>query len=190
MNTQQPPFTPLQYIPEKKKESVLNLPIISLTAVAHEPLPQGGDHWSIYLSICERDYVRLDMTPSYIVPATVNPGGSKKILIVSHVDDARLGMATKVVRLDVRGGLKVRDFTICSFWVYHQIGLFWDEGLVVDGGQVEEVRRAILVMYPEMVEYRLVVGDGLVYITAHTGVGTLNRAKPHSGAIAGIIVLD
>ncbi|KAE8343834.1 hypothetical protein BDV24DRAFT_161137 [Aspergillus arachidicola] len=185
MNTQQPPFTPVQYIPAKEKESVLNLPITSLTAIAHEPLPQGGNHWSIYLSISERDYVRLDMTPSYIVPATVNPGGSKGILIVSHVDDARLGMATKVVRLDVRGGLKG-----CRFWVYHQIGLFWDEGLVVDGGQVEEVRRAILVMYPEMVEYRLVVGDGLVYITAHTGVGTLNRAKPHSGAIAGIIVLD
>ncbi|KAE8331384.1 hypothetical protein BDV39DRAFT_168738 [Aspergillus sergii] len=94
------------------------------------------------------------MTPSYIVPATVNPGGSKGILIVSRVDDARLGMATKVVRLDVWGGLKVRDFTNmivrekrhlyefneagqgCRFWVYHQIGLFWDEGLVVDGGQV------------------------------------------------------
>ncbi|KAB8207189.1 hypothetical protein BDV34DRAFT_223753 [Aspergillus parasiticus] len=116
------------------------------------------------------------MTPSYIVPATVDPGGSKGILIVSHVDDTRLGMATKIVRLDVRGGLKVRDFTNtivrekrhlyefdepgqgCRFWVHHQIGLFWDKGLVVDGGQVEEARRALLVMYPEMVEYRLVVG--------------------------------
>lgn len=47
----------------------------------------------------------------------------------------------------------------CRFWVYHQIGLFLDEGLVVDGGQVEEARRAILVMYPEMVEYGLVVGE-------------------------------
>lgn len=40
MNTQQPPFTPIQYIPAKEKDSVLNLPITSLAAVAHEPPPR------------------------------------------------------------------------------------------------------------------------------------------------------
>ncbi|KAE8137317.1 hypothetical protein BDV38DRAFT_293093 [Aspergillus pseudotamarii] len=177
MSTQQRPFTPIQYIPAKEKDSILNLPISTLSAVAHEPLPKGGNHWSIYLSTSDTDYIRLDMTPSYTVPATVNPGGSKGTLIVSRVDDLRLDTATKVVPLDVRGGLKVIDFVDllvkekrylyefndagqgCRFWVHHQIGLFWDEGLIVDSGQVEEARRAILVMYPEMVEYGLVVGE-------------------------------
>ncbi|KAE8413115.1 hypothetical protein BDV36DRAFT_300232 [Aspergillus pseudocaelatus] len=177
MNTQQHPFNPIQYIPSKVKKAILNLPILTLSAVAHEPLPQGGNHWSIYLSTSETVYIRLDMTPSYTIPATVNRGGSKGILIVSRVDGLRLGTATKVVRLDVRGGLKVSDFVDllvkekrhlyefndagqgCRFWVYHQIDLFWDVGLVVDGGQVEEARRAILVMYPQMVVYGLVVGE-------------------------------
>ncbi|KNG90656.1 hypothetical protein ANOM_001337 [Aspergillus nomiae NRRL 13137] len=117
------------------------------------------------------------MAPSYTIPVTVSPGGSKGILIVSRVDDLRLRTATKTVRLDVREGLKVIDFVHllvrekrhlyefnnagqgCRFWVHHQIGLFWDEGLAVSGAQVEEARSAILVMYPQMVGYSLVVGD-------------------------------
>ncbi|KAB8259387.1 hypothetical protein BDV32DRAFT_124456 [Aspergillus pseudonomiae] len=176
MNTQPLSFNPIQYISTQEKQSIANLSISSLLAVAHEPLPQGGNHWSIYLT-SETGYVRLDMTPSYTVPATVSPGGSKGILIVSRVDDLRLGTASKTVRLDVREGLKVSDFVDllvrekrhlyefnnagqgCRFWVHHQIGLCWDEGLVVNGVQVEEARSAILVMYPEMVGYSLVVGE-------------------------------
>lgn len=177
MNPQQRPFNPIQYIPVKDKESILNLPISTLSAVAHEPLPKGGNHWSIYLTTSDTDYVRLDMTPSYTIPTTVIPGGSKGILIVNRVDDLRVRTATKVVRHDVRGGSKVSEFVDslvkekrylyefndsgqgCRFWVYHQIDLFWDEGWVVDGGQAEEARRAILIMYPQMMRYGLVVGE-------------------------------
>ncbi|KAE8372480.1 hypothetical protein BDV26DRAFT_301846 [Aspergillus bertholletiae] len=177
MNIQQPTFTPIQYPPAREKESILNLPIASLVAVAHESLPQGGNHWSIYLIATETDYIRLDMTSSYIVPATVSPRGSKGILIVSHVDSSRLCTATKVARLDVRSGLYVSDFVDllvrkkrhlyefneagqgCRFGVHDQIDHFWDEGLVVDGRQVEQARSAILVMYPGLLAYGLVVGE-------------------------------
>ncbi|KAL4920909.1 hypothetical protein BDW62DRAFT_175539 [Aspergillus aurantiobrunneus] len=50
------------------------------------------------------------MTPSYTVPSSVIQGGSKGILVISHLNEPFPACATKTVRLAVRNGLKVADF--------------------------------------------------------------------------------
>lgn len=117
------------------------------------------------------------MTPSYTVPSDIQSDGSKGIVIVSDLPYAIPDVATKVVRLDVRPGTKVSDFIDlimekkrnlyefnsegqgCRFWVDDQLTLFHDTGLLIDGAQIDEARRAIGTQYPGELQYPLVIGS-------------------------------
>ncbi|KAB8234019.1 uncharacterized protein BDW43DRAFT_310692 [Aspergillus alliaceus] len=134
----------IQYLPTPKSiETILSTYISSFSAVAHEPVPTGGNHWSLYLTTPKYS-IRLGMNPSYTVPATLNKGGSKGILIISDIPNTDMisASATKIVHLDVRRDLKVSEFVdllvsegrqlyesdsedpSCRFWLHDQMGLF------------------------------------------------------------------
>jgi hypothetical protein len=190
MNIRTPPFQPLQFIPASDKEYILNLPVQSLNAVAHEVLPGGGNHWCLHLLASsagsDQAVVKIDMTPSYSVPSTVMPaGGSKGIMIVSHLSTGTYPGITKVVHLDVSRGreLRVCDFVDllvcekrhcyefnaegqgCRYWVEQQIELFRERGLLApllgDGDEAErvnEAKDAISMEWPGERSYPLAVG--------------------------------
>ena len=177
MNIQAPPFQSLQYVPAGEKEVILDLPILWVNAVAHGRLPQGGNHWCFYIRVGDDSTVCVDITPSYSVPSIVKPGGSKGIMIISLLPHLIPDYATKSMRLDVRPGSRVRDFVNlivdqkrhqyefnsecqgCRFWVDHQIAHVRDAGLFMDEAQIREARNAILIQYPDEVQYPLVVGE-------------------------------
>ncbi|KAH8429177.1 uncharacterized protein LDX57_006846 [Aspergillus melleus] len=79
-------------------------------AVGHDRLPKGGNHWCLYLRVGESRSVRVDITPSYVVPSISIPGGSKANMIVSLLDYGVSRSAQKVVKLDVPRGKTVREF--------------------------------------------------------------------------------
>ncbi|KAK2750679.1 hypothetical protein FQN57_002752 [Myotisia sp. PD_48] len=178
MNYQPPPFVPLRFLPAANPEEILNLPISGINVVAHSPLPTNGNHWCLYLTINSKESVRVDMTPSYSVPSTVMPGGSKGNMIVSKLDDDDEFSisATKKVWLDVKDGLKVRDIVElltgqnrhqyefndlgqgCRYWVTDQLRLLKSAQLVTDASQVREASLAILVEHPSGTQYPLAVG--------------------------------
>jgi hypothetical protein len=85
---------------------------------------------------------------------------------------------SKFVRLDVRGGVTVKDAVDslvrekrhqyefngeglgCRYWVDQQMELLWRDGLWVYASPVLEARKAILVGFPdELQTYPLVVGS-------------------------------
>jgi hypothetical protein len=192
MNTQTPSFQPLRFIPASEKEYILNLPVHSIKAVAHERLPRGGNHWCLHLRPTagpDQAVIKIDMTPSYSVPSTVMPaGGSKGIMIISHLSTGIYPGITKAVHLNVgrdAGGreLRVYDFVDllvgekrhcyefnaegqgCRFWVEHQIGLFRERGLLsalpgntYEMEQVNEAKEAISMEWPGERSYPLAVG--------------------------------
>ncbi|PGH14502.1 hypothetical protein AJ79_02995 [Helicocarpus griseus UAMH5409] len=115
MNFPRPLFIPLKYVPAAPKETILSYPVSCANAVAHERLPNGGNHWCIYLSISlpepeststpnkEGQSVSINCSPSYSEPATAKSsnGGSKAIVLVSHHETPFSAWAAKSVRLDV-----------------------------------------------------------------------------------------
>ncbi|OJD18254.1 hypothetical protein AJ78_01693 [Emergomyces pasteurianus Ep9510] len=178
MNTiQAPAFQPLRYIPAEEKEAMLNLTVLWVDAAAHGRLPKGGNHWCFYLRVSDDRSVRVDISPSYSVPSVVMPGGSKAIMIVSHLPSPVSNSATKVVRLDVPPGSTTRDFINsivnakrhqyefnaegqgCRFWVDHQITLFESQGFFLHGSQITEAKNAIRTQYPDQIQYPLVIGS-------------------------------
>ena len=98
-------------------------------------------------------------------------------MIISLLPHLIPDYATKSMRLDVRPGSRVRDFVNlivdqkrhqyefnsegqgCRFWVDHQIAHVRDAGLFMDEAQITEARNAILIQYPDEVQYPLVVGE-------------------------------
>ncbi|KAL2816597.1 hypothetical protein BDW59DRAFT_9544 [Aspergillus cavernicola] len=110
MNLQRPNFQPLIFIPAGQQNEILHLPVWSLHAVCHERLPQGGNHWSLYLGVGEPRSVHLDITPSYTIPDVSIPGGSKAYMVLSLLEEGIPAFAQKSVRLDVPHGKIVQDF--------------------------------------------------------------------------------
>ncbi|PYI11239.1 hypothetical protein BO78DRAFT_466391 [Aspergillus sclerotiicarbonarius CBS 121057] len=120
-----PPFNPLQFIPPSTKQTTLSQPISHLLITAHEPLPRGGNHCTIYIPTTPStstpssnttpiSSIQLDMTPSYTTPATTKPtnpagAGSKGILILSALPYTLPPRATKSFRIDIRPGYKIAD---------------------------------------------------------------------------------
>ncbi|KAG2415481.1 hypothetical protein HFD88_006672 [Aspergillus terreus] len=137
MNLRPPSFKPLRFVPASKKDEILDKDVFWVDAVAHERLPQGGNHWCFYLRVSATHLIHLDMTPSYTVPSTSIAGGSKGNLVVSLLDYTISPSAQKVVRLDVLTGR-----TIC----------------LVSRAQIEETRAAILTQWPGRMQYPLVQG--------------------------------
>lgn len=142
MNIPQPSFQPLKFIPADKREEMLNFPVLWVDAVAHHPLPKGGNHWCFYFRIPEGRSVRVDITPSHSVPSVTKPGGSKANMVISYLLYPISRSASKVVQLDVRAGATVREFVNlivnqkrhqyefnsegqgCRYWTDNQIDLF------------------------------------------------------------------
>lgn len=177
MNYVAPAFQPIQFIPTSQKDTILNSHVTHVTAVAHERLETGGNHWCFYLAIDGPNSVKLDMVPSYTVSSTNTRGGSKGILILSSLDNEISTFATKEVKLDVRNDLKVAHFVSllegnkrhqyefndqgqgCRFWTDDQVLLFQRSGYVTDPAQVAETRAAIRTQYPDQTQYPLGVGE-------------------------------
>lgn len=145
-------------------------------AVGHDRLPQGGNHWCFYLDIGDNRSVCLDITPSYTVPSTSIPGGSKANMIVSLLSHNISGTAQKVMRLDVSPGKTVGEIVNliiqhgrhkyefndqgqgCRFWTIHQMDLFYEHGILVDRAQIQAAKATLLTQWPDQIQYPLVQG--------------------------------
>lgn len=156
---------------------MMNLDVYCVYAVGHSKLDQGGNHWCFYLDVDDNHSVRIDMTPSYAIPGSNIPGGSKGIMLITLLPYLYSRSSEKVVRLDVPAGVRVHNFVNllvrekrhqyeftedgkgCRYWTDHQITLFQRSGLVVDPSQVTEARDSILTQYPDQVPYPLVLGS-------------------------------
>ncbi|CAI7606313.1 unnamed protein product [Penicillium palitans] len=137
----------LQFYPDEK-ESTLNRTVLLLYAVGGHQLAQGGNHWSFYLYVGRDQSVRIDITPSYPVPSVTAPGGSKAYLLVGLLPYVYSHSASKVVEIQVRTGVKVKEFVDlliqhnrhqyefnaqgegCRYWTDDQLTLFQRAGLV------------------------------------------------------------
>ncbi|WEW56173.1 hypothetical protein PRK78_001610 [Emydomyces testavorans] len=185
---QPPPPKLIKYIPPSAEPSLLPRQITSIEVVAHEKLPHGGNHWSFYLQTIstqtdnDPQTVQLDVSPSYSIPSTILPGGSKAFLILSTNPHSLtpLGTSTKRLPLAVRQRpdlpsvqelmhlLTVRQHRHryefddqgrgCRFWVRDQIPYLLDEGLIIDEEQAQRAREAILLEFPDGKEFPLTIG--------------------------------
>ncbi|KAK1149813.1 hypothetical protein N8T08_003364 [Aspergillus melleus] len=176
LNLQRPAFQPLLFVPAAQQNEMMGQVVRWVDAACHERLPQGGNHWSLYLIIGENFSVRIDITPSYVVPSASIPGGSKANMIVSLLEDAFSRPTEKVVKLDVPDDSTVRELVNlliqhgrhkyefngqgqgCRYWTDHQIDLFYQHGLLVDCAQIEAAKEAILTQWPDQMRYPLVQG--------------------------------
>ncbi|KAI9042330.1 uncharacterized protein KD926_005625 [Aspergillus affinis] len=156
---------------------MMNQVVRWVDAACHERLPQGGDHWSLYLDIGANRSVRIDITPSYVVPSTSIPGGSKANMVVSLLEDAFSRPTEKVVKLDVPNGSTVRELVNlliqhgrhkyefnaqgqgCRYWTDHQLALFDQHGLLVNRAHIEAAKAAILTQWPDQMSCPLVQED-------------------------------
>ncbi|GLA74294.1 hypothetical protein AtubIFM55763_005530 [Aspergillus tubingensis] len=178
MNYQRPPFEPLQFVPARDREMILDRSIQGVNIVAHDPLENGSNHWCFYFNVTDTTSVKIDMTPSYNIPGVTNPNGSKGFLIISYLEHAVpiSTAAQKVVRIEARSGCRARDFIGlilsekrhqyvfnfagdgCRFWTTQQIDLFQRSGFLINRSQVAAAKDAILTKWPSGVGYPLVVG--------------------------------
>lgn len=179
-----PPFLPVRYLPSAQEPLIRSFPLTSISAVAHEPLPSSGNHWSLYLHSSSPSHthslIHLDITPSYTQPPTTLPSGSKAILIISllpyHPSPSIPDRATKICPLSTPTTLLVSDVVDlllshgrhryefndqgqgCRAWTDRTITLLHQHGLVVRSDQVEDARAAILLQHPDHSHYPLVQG--------------------------------
>ncbi|KAJ5609596.1 hypothetical protein N7528_010163 [Penicillium herquei] len=176
MKSSAPIFQPLHFIPASQQNEILDKKIQGMFAVAHERLVQGGNHWCFYFQVGTNNSVNLDMTPSYMVPSTSIPGGSKGNMVLSDLTYVISPATEKAIRLDVAPGKTVRDFVDlllqhdrhkyefndqgqgCRYWCYHQLDLLYQTGLLINLLQVEEAKAAILLQWPDQQQYPLVQG--------------------------------
>ncbi|TKW57227.1 hypothetical protein CTA1_2254 [Colletotrichum tanaceti] len=110
-----PKFQPLQFIPARNQATILDFTVGEVRAVAHDILPDGGNHWCFYLQIASdmrnprEQSVRIDPTPSG-VPGAVIADGFKANVVVSLLAYEVSQQAQHVSHLAVSRGVKVRDF--------------------------------------------------------------------------------
>ncbi|KAF4828149.1 hypothetical protein CGCTS75_v007586 [Colletotrichum tropicale] len=163
-----PKFEPVQFIPKKDREQILSLSVLEASAVAHEPLAKGGNHWTFYLTITPNTFeadawrlMQLDCTPSG-TPAGDGGDGSKANIVLSLLEDRQYSRAQCKCRLTTRQPLKVSDFidTIiehgrekydfnnmglgCKKWVADQMDLFLKAGIITDQEEVKHARSEMM----------------------------------------------
>lgn len=175
----------IKFVPASQKEPILSFSITSIDVVAHEKLPNSGNHWALYLHTTGTlaTTIQLDVSPSYSIPATNLPGGSKAFLIVSaspHSQNNTPNAAlTKRFPLPVRHTppLTVRELveilTVkharhryefdgqgrgCRAWIRDLIPLLLDEGVVLDETRANEATDAILLGFPEGTPFPMTEG--------------------------------
>jgi hypothetical protein len=176
MNYTPPAFQPICYVPGNKEAEIRSCQVQEISAVAHDLLDGGANHWCFYLQISGTHTVCLGMAPTHTVPSTILPNGSKGNMIISMLPDRSLISASKTVQLDVCAGLtvgRVVDHLIqsahskyefnsegrgCRMWMTDQIALFERQGNITNSTQAEEARNAILMEYPSMRPFPIDVG--------------------------------
>lgn len=175
-NFQRPAFQPLRFVPAGQQNEIMAKAIWWVDVVGHNRLPKGGNHWCLYLRVGENRSVCIGITPSYTVPSTSIPGGSKANMIVSLLECAVSLSAQKVMKLDVLRGKTVGEFVDlfiqhgrhkyefnsqgqgCRYWTDNQIDLLYQHGLLVNGAQIQAAKAAILTQWPDQVHYPLMQG--------------------------------
>ncbi|KFX91377.1 hypothetical protein V490_05948 [Pseudogymnoascus sp. VKM F-3557] len=163
-----PAFQPICYVPGNKEAEIRSCQVQEISAVAHDLLDGGGNHWCFYLQISGTQTACLDMAPTHTVPSTILPNGSKGNMIISMLPDRSSISAANIVQLDVCAGLTVSpvvDLLIqsdrskyefnsesrgCRMWTTDQIALFERQGIITNSTQAEEARNAILREYPSL----------------------------------------
>ncbi|KAK2774920.1 hypothetical protein CKAH01_12973 [Colletotrichum kahawae] len=165
---QPPKFEPVQFIPKKDREKILSLSVLEASAVAHEPLGNGGNHWTFYLTVTLNHLdpdasrlIQLDCTPSG-TPAGGGGEGSKANIVISLLEDRQFSRAQCICRLTTRQPLKVSDLVDavfehgkekydfdnkgrgCKKWVAEQMDLFLEVGIITDQDEVQSAKSEMM----------------------------------------------
>ncbi|KAI8269523.1 hypothetical protein K4K58_001191 [Colletotrichum sp. SAR11_239] len=165
---QPPKFEAVQCIPKKDREHIFSLSVLEASAVAHEPLVNGGNHWTFYLTVTPNHLdpdawrlIQLDCTPSG-TPAGGGGDGSKANIVISLLEDRQFSRAQCICRLTTRQPLKVSNFvdTIveygrekydfdnkgqgCKKWVTEQMDLFLNVGIITDQDEVQSAKSEMM----------------------------------------------
>ncbi|KAJ0158357.1 hypothetical protein CTA2_11791 [Colletotrichum tanaceti] len=166
---QPPPFEPVQYIPKKDRDDIRGFAVLEAGAVAHEPLANGGNHWTFYLTVApdplldleDRRLVQLDSTPSG-TPSGGGGSGSKANIVVSLLEDRGFSRAQCICRLKTRDSLTVGDLVDaitdhgrekydfddrgrgCKKWTADQMDLFLRAGILVQEDDVANAKKDMM----------------------------------------------
>jgi hypothetical protein len=172
-------FDPVRFVPPNRQQTILAFQADSISVAAHKKTSLGNgftNHWCLYLRTSQNASVRIDCQPSYSVPSTVIPGGSKAFVIISELPYALSHDAVKDVSLAVRPGLTVAHVVNsliasgrhkyefnqqgvgCRNWVTDQVNILQEQQCAVDGVQCETARQAILKLWPDGTQLALDAG--------------------------------
>jgi hypothetical protein len=176
MNYKPPAFQSIHFVPADSEVEIRSRQVEAIYVVAHDPLPDGANHWCFYLNLSSAASISLDMTPTYTAPSTVLHDGSKGNITISALPSTYPSSATKTICLNVCANLSVGrvidlliqsgrdryDFNSegrgCRMWTTDKITLFEGQGIITDPAQAVEARSAILAEYPSGKPFPLDVG--------------------------------
>ncbi|EEP78420.1 predicted protein [Uncinocarpus reesii 1704] len=158
-------FNPVHFVPASEKASMLALPVRSILAVGHRQ-KADTNHWCLYLSTPQNTSVRIDCQPSYSVPSTVLPGGSKANVVISRLNCPVSMEAEKSFDLAVKPNLTAADVynTIiehnrhkyefdsegvgCRCWTSGQLDFLLQQQILTNASEVAAVKEGILKLWP------------------------------------------
>ncbi|GJC97632.1 hypothetical protein ColKHC_06458 [Colletotrichum higginsianum] len=168
---QPPPFEPVQYIPKRDQDDIRGFAVLETSAVAHEPLDNGGNHWTFYLTVApnpldteDRRLVQLDSTPSG-TPSGGGGSGSKANIVISLLEDREFSRAQCICRLKTRDSLTVGDFVDaitdhgrekydfddrgrgCKKWTADQMDLLLEVGIIVQEEDVANAKKDMMLQW-------------------------------------------
>ncbi|KAK1988656.1 hypothetical protein LZ30DRAFT_468431 [Colletotrichum cereale] len=163
-----PPFETVQCIPKKERSQIFGFAVLEASAVAHEPLANGGNHWTFYLTatpnpldLSERRLIQLDSTPSGTTAGS-GSSGSKANIVISLLEDRDFSRAHCICRQHTRDSLTVGDFVNavteygrdkydfdergrgCKRWTADQMDLFLNLGLFVEEDDVRDAKNHMM----------------------------------------------
>lgn len=162
-------FEPIAFVPSSLKAQMLSSAVTEIWAVGHsiDSAKKEGNHWCFYLQLSDGSCsVRIDMTPSYMVPSTIIQGGSKANMIISSLAYKSSKSSIIISKLQVRGNLIVREVietlvsggahryefnqngTGCRAWVSTQLDLLLSRGIILSNKEVAEVKGALITQAP------------------------------------------
>ncbi|WQF82710.1 hypothetical protein CDEST_07724 [Colletotrichum destructivum] len=163
-----PPFEPVQYIPKRDRDETRGFAVLETSAVAHEPLNNGGNHWTFYLTVApnpldleDRRLVQLDSTPSG-TPSGGGGSGSKANIVISLLEDREFSRAQCICRLKTRDSLTIGDVVDaitdhgrekydfddrgrgCKKWTADQMDLFLKVGIFLQEDDVSNAKKDMM----------------------------------------------
>jgi hypothetical protein len=170
MQEQQQAFNPITYVPASRMDSIRGKTITKIHIAARESKPSESvdvQHWVFYLQTGDRSSVRLDIQPSYTVPAEHEPNGSKANLVISELDYAISRNVVQSVSLEPQRnditvdalirllestGRQKYEFTSqgtgCRRWINDTVQLMADTGVVLHTA-AEPAKQCIERLWPQ-----------------------------------------